>query len=711
MKSLFTAVFLLTTALSFAQEEIKLPDLDTENKVYVLEFSPDPKNEQVISAYMKGTTEADSLRFWAEGTPLTQNVMVTVYTPDKMDIIKVDIVKDHWEDSKIDGYTKDGVFQQSFGTANKFGIVISSEKPNIPFHLAVWTTGENLPYMGSLYYPASEDPAGTNNFSNTSLSQESKSVSQNGNNTLMYIIIGVLILIAIFLALLVIKKKSGKALGIFICFFLAHQIAHADAIATNSIAWHAFSHLLDSADDLNEWLEKARNTAGSIEILLDPSDSDYRPEVDPAGGPRLPSSCLPPRFGNNGGGNSEVQNRNYGSSGSEGTGTTLESSSSFDTASNPDSGSDIDDQGRPSYDAQGEPILYDDSKNPKYDSKGDAIDYGDIDPNGDFDSKGRLKYDSKGDPISYDDAKNPKYDANGKKIDYDTDSAKDNLDQNGRPKYDSNGQPISYDDSKYPKYDSKGDPIDYGDIDPKGDFDSKGRPKKDAKGQPINYDESKYPKYDSKGKPIEYGDSRKDGNKSNNSKTPAGDKNKTSSKNGSVEIGFRIPKSEIKQLLEIEVPVSKKESIPISRRNYAEANIAGFLMLATMENDQQEAGCACLDLAYRDLNRRRLNLERLRVIFAHAMKKINAGISFGDNVSGVHGVSGLAWQSQKMIILKESIPTLNRAYDSKYAEMIQALEENLRKIEECEVMLGNENWYNHAGFIYYQFMADKYKRN
>ena len=137
--------------------------------------------------------------------------------------------------------------------------------------------------------------------------------------------------------------------------------------------------------------------------------------------------------------------------------------------------------------------------------------------------------------------------------------------------------------------------------------------------------------------------------------------------------------------------------------------LGAFSTFIPNENDN-EAGCACLEKEYTNLNNRRLNLERLRVIYSHAMKKINAGIAFGDNVSGVHGVSGLAWQSQKMIILTKSIPTLNKAYDDKYAEMIHALEENLRAIENCESMLGYDNWYNHAGFIYFQFMADKYKR-
>ncbi len=191
-------------------------------------------------------------------------------------------------------------------------------------------------------------------------------------------------------------------------------------------------------------------------------------------------------------------------------------------------------------------------------------------------------------------------------------------------------------------------------------------------------------------------------------KSPEKTKDKDNSPNGTPIALLKITK----RIKDIEVNI-KAEEFKNKDFNvkYAEANLFGSISSLINYETDNEAGCACLEKEYDNLNNRRLNLERLRVIYAHAMKKINAGIAFGDNVSGVHGVSGLAWQSQKMIILTKSIPTLNKAYDDKYAEMIHALEENLRAIENCEAMLGYDNWYNHAGFIYYQFMADKYKRN
>ncbi|RZV66309.1 MAG: hypothetical protein EX254_03965 [Flavobacteriaceae bacterium] len=440
MKYLITSLALILSLGVFGQDEIKMPDLDTNSKVHVLKFSPDPKEKNINSAYMQGNTVTDSLRFWAEGTILPQSVMVTVISEDKEANIKVDIVKDHWEDSKINGLTENGLFQESFDTAGKFGIVISSERPKLPFHLAVWTTGEHIPDMATLYYPVSEDSnSKKTEVSNTNLENDeaimNTSTDSNESNTLMYVLIGVLIVIAILLVLLVFKKKSVKTLSIIVCFIAGQQTMSAQASASSSGLFEAVSGLANDADGIAEFFESAQNASDQLPELL--GNDGEAADVSTAGGPRLPSSCIPPNVG------------------------------------------------------------------------------------------------------------------------------------------------------------------------------------------------------------------------------------------------------------------STEEDPPENIRN----------------RDPRVDGCACLDVAYRNLNRRRLNLERLRIIFKHSMKKINAGIAFGDNVSGVHGVSGLAWQSQKMIILKESIPTLNKAYDDKYAEMIQALEENLKQIDECESMFGYEDWYNKAGFIYWQFMADKYKRN
>lgn len=122
---------------------------------------------------------------------------------------------------------------------------------------------------------------------------------------------------------------------------------------------------------------------------------------------------------------------------------------------------------------------------------------------------------------------------------------------------------------------------------------------------------------------------------------------------------------------------------------------------------ETEAGCKCLEQAYTDLHKRRYSLEKLLKIGQHTKKVTDFGISFGDNFSGIHGVSGLAWQKQRLKIL-ESIASFDKTYNNKYKELIEKLYNTLIRIDECEKKLGYENWYSHSGFIYYEFMKVRY---
>ena len=52
-----------------------------------------------------------------------------------------------------------------------------------------------------------------------------------------------------------------------------------------------------------------------------------------------------------------------------------------------------------------------------------------------------------------------------------------------------------------------------------------------------------------------------------------------------------------------------------------------------------------------------------------------------------------------------------KSYDNKYKEFDVKLNSILHEIDRCEEKLGFEDWYSKIGFIYYNFMSDKYKRN
>ncbi len=117
----------------------------------------------------------------------------------------------------------------------------------------------------------------------------------------------------------------------------------------------------------------------------------------------------------------------------------------------------------------------------------------------------------------------------------------------------------------------------------------------------------------------------------------------------------------------------------------------------------------CYSDARADFNTVRAKLEKLRVIYACSTKFSKSAIAFGDGSSGVHGVVGLVWQTQKLEIQK-SVSGLEKAYDRKYVELISKLHTSMVAMGECEKKFGVEDWYDRFGFIYYEFMSDKYKR-
>jgi hypothetical protein len=125
---------------------------------------------------------------------------------------------------------------------------------------------------------------------------------------------------------------------------------------------------------------------------------------------------------------------------------------------------------------------------------------------------------------------------------------------------------------------------------------------------------------------------------------------------------------------------------------------------------EDEACQECYAKAQNELNFLRVQFEKLRAIYDSTKKMSDNAISFGDDVSSIHGVMGLSWQMQKRGIQK-SVEHLGQTYDKKYTDLLSALERQLKKLAECEAKHFNSpDWYNRFGFIYYQFMAARYKR-
>ena len=71
------------------------------------------------------------------------------------------------------------------------------------------------------------------------------------------------------------------------------------------------------------------------------------------------------------------------------------------------------------------------------------------------------------------------------------------------------------------------------------------------------------------------------------------------------------------------------------------------------------------------------------------------------------GVAALAWQQQRILIEKD-YKTFTEHYKTKYNELITGLHTALQEIDACESEHGLSNWYNRFGFMYYDFMKERY---
>lgn len=120
--------------------------------------------------------------------------------------------------------------------------------------------------------------------------------------------------------------------------------------------------------------------------------------------------------------------------------------------------------------------------------------------------------------------------------------------------------------------------------------------------------------------------------------------------------------------------------------------------------------CArCFQEARDEFNQVRYNLEQLRIIFGCTMSFSKKAISFGDNTSGVHGVSGMAWQVQRAKI-EASVDQMKKAYDQKYEELIQKLQKAMMELAICEEEFGTPDWYDRFGYMYMEFVEMAYRR-
>lgn len=127
--------------------------------------------------------------------------------------------------------------------------------------------------------------------------------------------------------------------------------------------------------------------------------------------------------------------------------------------------------------------------------------------------------------------------------------------------------------------------------------------------------------------------------------------------------------------------------------------------------DSQGCG-ACYTAAETNIDRSRVAFERLRIVASDTKKMASLGISVMQGAGqAAGGLSALA-ANDEIQKVNVSLAQFNISYDAKYGELLGQLKTRLDAFEVCETkFFNNPDWYNRFGFIYYQFMSDKYKRS
>ena len=96
-------------------------------------------------------------------------------------------------------------------------------------------------------------------------------------------------------------------------------------------------------------------------------------------------------------------------------------------------------------------------------------------------------------------------------------------------------------------------------------------------------------------------------------------------------------------------------------------------------------------------------------LFMNTKNFTDKAIAFGNAMASLPGGVGLGWIPAKRNI-DQAYTKFKATYDKKARELLTSLQKNMMKIDACENSFGLKDWYQRFGFMYFEFMQQKYKR-
>lgn len=120
-------------------------------------------------------------------------------------------------------------------------------------------------------------------------------------------------------------------------------------------------------------------------------------------------------------------------------------------------------------------------------------------------------------------------------------------------------------------------------------------------------------------------------------------------------------------------------------------------------------GCACMATAVDKLRKNRQMLEKLRVLVANQKNFVDKAIALGNSFSQLHTVLGLQWVGIRKHDIEEPYAQFKQISNQKHKDLMAAIQKDLQDVSACEAKLGEPDWYQKFGFMYYEFLYAAYR--
>lgn len=119
--------------------------------------------------------------------------------------------------------------------------------------------------------------------------------------------------------------------------------------------------------------------------------------------------------------------------------------------------------------------------------------------------------------------------------------------------------------------------------------------------------------------------------------------------------------------------------------------------------------CRCFAKSAERLDKNRVMLEKLRVLVANQKAFKDKAIALGNSYAQLHTLLGIQWVGIRKHDIEEPYEQFKTISNQKHQAVMQAIQESLQGISACEAKMGERDWYQKYGFVYYEFLYDAYK--